>query len=330
MRQLGDAIAFHLPILPAGGAKSSPAARIRTVIGLLMPRTRRTYRTRFALVLTFIGALATAGATPAQRVIEPKPAVRFGAFHSHALRGTVHYSVSLPKGYANSRERYPVVYYLHGLPANSHAFRSIGWLGRAAQETGRKAIVVGMQGARRNDPDAEWHDWGAGRDWETATAHELVGEIDQRYRTIAKREGRVLVGVSAGGYGAALIGYHHPGVFSVFQSWSGYFRPTNPSGTAVLDLGSKRANDWASLHAIVPKMRKRLGRYYRSTYFGFFVGSGDKRFLPDNRRLAREMRKAHVPNHLFRTYKGEHSTRLWRQEARKWIGRALRQAAPAR
>jgi enterochelin esterase-like enzyme len=281
-----------------------------------------------ALATTMVVAVATTAAIAQQDA--PKVAVGDASFHSKALRGTVHYSVYLPKRYATSGKRYPVIYYLHGLPADSHKYRSIGWFARGLEQSGRQAIVVGMQGARGNDVDPEWHDWGAGRNWETAVARELVPLIDRRYRTIARRAGRLIIGVSAGGYGAALIGYHHPGVFSVFQSWSGYFRPTNPAGTAVLDLGSKRANDWASLHAIVPKMRKRLGRNYRTTYFGFFVGTGDGRFLPDNRRLAKEMRKAHVPNHLFRTYKGEHSGQLWQQQAPTWLRRALGQAAPAR
>ena len=256
--------------------------------------------------------------------------VGYGSFYSSAMRGTLHYSVALPSGYATSGKSYPVVYFLHGLPAGGHTYQGVAWVASALQKAGRPAIVIGAQGARGNDPDGEWHDWRAGRDWETSVARDLVGEIDSQYRTIARRQGRVLVGISAGGYGAALIGYHHPGVFSVIQSWSGYFRPTNPQGTAVLDLGSKQANDWASLHAIVPKMRKRLGSHYRSTYFGFYVGTGDDRFLADNKRLGREMTKYKVPNHLFRLYRGGHSMKLWRAHAPAWLARALKQAAPAR
>jgi enterochelin esterase-like enzyme len=256
--------------------------------------------------------------------------VTYGSFHSKAVGGTLHYSVVLPSGYATSRKSYPVVYYLHGLPAGGSTYRGVGWVANAVHATGRQAIVVGAQGARGSDPDGEWHDWGGARNWETSVARELVGEVDSNFRTIPRRQGRVLVGISAGGYGAALIGYHHPGVFSVIQSWSGYFRPTNPQGTAVIDLGSKQANDWASLHAIVPKMRKRLGRFYRSTHFGFYIGTGDKRFLADNKRLGREMTRYKVPNHLFRLYGGGHSMSLWRAHAPAWLSRALGQAASAR
>jgi enterochelin esterase-like enzyme len=276
-----------------------------------------------------VGALVTAGATTAQQNVAPKAKIADGSFRSRALRATLHYAVYLPRGYSGSGRHYPVVYYLHGLPADDGTYRNIAWLAHALEQSGHEAIVIGAQGARGSDTDPEWHDWGGGRNWETATARELVSEVDRHYRTIPARSGRALIGVSAGGYGAALIGYHHPGTFSVIQSWSGYFQPTNPAGTAVIDLGSKRANDWASLHAIVPKIRKLLGRYYTSTYFGFFIGTGDTRFLPDNKRLGREMHDARVPNYAFRIYKGDHSMDLWTEEAPAWIGRALGATAQA-
>jgi enterochelin esterase-like enzyme len=279
-------------------------------------------------LLTLISLVAVLGGGPGVASADAK--VTYGSFHSKAVGGTLHYSVVLPSGYATSGKSYPVVYYLHGLPAGGSTYRGVGWVANAVHATGRQAIVIGAQGARGNDPDGEYHDWGGGRNWETSVATELVGEVDSNYRTIPRRRGRVLVGVSAGGYGASLIGYHHPGVFSVIQSWSGYFRPTNPQGTAVVDLGSKQANDWASLHAIVPKMRKRLGRFYRSTYYGFYVGASDSRFLSDNKRLAREMTKYKVPNHLFRLYSGGHNMKLWQQQAPAWLSRALQQAASPR
>src|SRR3954469_22725898 len=280
---------------------------------------------RLATVL-LLGAVLAGG--PGAAGADAK--VTYGSFHSKAVGGTLHYSVVLPSGDASSDKSYPVVYYLHGLPAGGSTYRGVGWVANAVHATGRKAIVIGAQGSRGSDPDGEWHDWGGGRNWETSVATELVGEVDSNYRTIAGRRGRVLGGSPAGGYGAALIGYHHPGVFSVIQSWSGYFRPTNPQGTAVIDLGSKQANDWASLHAIVPKMRGRLGRFYRSTYFGFYVGTSDSRFRSDNERLDREMAKYDVPHHLFREYSGGHNMKLWQGHAPAWLGRALHQAASPR
>jgi enterochelin esterase-like enzyme len=276
-------------------------------------------------------ALAAPGAgTAGPSAPDRTDSVEDGSFHSDALQGTVHYAVSLPHDYFQSPStRYSVVYFLHGLPAGPSEYRTIGWIASALRRSGHEAIVVGPQGARNGDSDPEWLNWGKGRNWEAAVERELVPTIDSRYRTIASRSGRVLIGVSAGGYGAALIGYHHPGTFSSIQSWSGYFQPTSPDGSKVLDLGSKKANDRASLHALVPKLRKRLGQYYERTYFGFFIGAGDTRFLPDNRRLASEMKSSKIPNTRFRTYQGEHSMDLWQEHASAWIARALDDAASA-
>jgi enterochelin esterase-like enzyme len=257
-------------------------------------------------------------------------AAHAASYRSKALRGKVHYSVYLPKGYATSGERYPVIYFLHGLPAGGDAYNRIGWVAQAVRKAGRKAIVVGAQGARRNDPDPEWLDWGAGRNWETWVSTELVSRIDKRYRTIANRRGRVLIGLSAGGYGAALIGNHNPDVFSVFQSWSGYFEPTTPDGSQTLDLGSKKKNRYANLHRLVPSTRHRFGPYYRNTYFSFYVGTDDGRFLYDNQRLAGEMHDYKVPHHFYRVYSGGHNMKLWQHHAPTWLGRALQQAAAPR
>jgi enterochelin esterase-like enzyme len=264
------------------------------------------------------GALTAPAVAVAGRVTE-------GSFRSGALAGVVHYSVYLPRGYRASTRHYPVVYVLHGLPAGSSAHRSIGWIARVLGQAGRRAIVIGAQGARSGDSDGEWHDWGRGRDWETATATELVRAVDGRYRTIRSRAGRVLIGFSAGGYGATLIGYHHPGTFSVIQSWSGYFEPTNPAGTAVLDLGSRSANALANMHSLVPTLRGRLGAYYRATYFSFYVGTRDHLFLQDNLQLHRETTAYKLPNVSFRVYDGDHGNSLWRTHAARWLSRALGQ-----
>ena len=50
---------------------------------------------------------------------------------------------------------------------------------------------------------------------------ELVPEIDRRYRTIARREGRAVVGKSSGGFGALILAMDHPETFSACASHSG-------------------------------------------------------------------------------------------------------------
>ena len=276
---------------------------------------------------TAVGAPAANGAAgTGSRSL--RGAVSFGSFASPALHGTDHYSVYLPAGYATSGLRYPVIYFLHGLPAPPTAYRSIGTVARAVDQSGRTAIVVGVEGSRAGDTDPEWRDWGPGRDWETASAVELVRVIDARYRTIPTRAGRILIGISAGGYGATLIARHHPATYAVIESWSGYFEPTNPAGTAVLDLGSAAADQWADYSHQIPLLRKRFGKWFSKTYYGFYVGSNDTRFIQENKAIADELRRYHVPHVYFRIYDGAHTWSLWREHAEVWVGRALARAAP--
>src|SRR5262245_7795832 len=173
--------------------------------------------------------VATAGSSP-------RPPLRGSlldcSLPSKALRGRLAFEIYLPPGYAQSRGRYPVIYFLHGLPASPYAFRSMRAFDAALDRTGGRAILVVPQGARDGDSDPEYVDWGPGRNWETAIGTELPRYVDSHFRTIANRRGRALVGLSAGGYGAVLLALHHLDSYSVMQSWSGYFHPTNPSGTA--------------------------------------------------------------------------------------------------
>jgi enterochelin esterase-like enzyme len=271
--------------------------------------------------MTVLFALSAVEAATALRSSTKTLAGKIGyaTFASKALDGTVHYAVYFPPGYDGGKTRYPVVYFLHGLPAADSAYKSIAPIAQALEQAGERAIVIGVQGARSDDTDPEWLDWGTGRNWETATAKELVHVVDSRYRTIASRSGRVLIGISAGGYGATLIALHNPGVFSVVESWSGYFHPTTPDGTAALDLGSSSANARASAHTQLAQIR-------RLEYFAFYVGSQDSLFKPENEQFAKELRSAGIPA-VFRVYPGGHNWTLWSKHAPAWLTNALAVAA---
>src|SRR5437879_9544974 len=127
------------------------------------------------------------------------------SYRSAALGGVLRFAVYLPPGYDTSTTRYPVVYFLHGLPASPYAYRGIGFVVTALEQEGLRALVVAPQGARDGDSDPEYLDWGSGRNWETALSTELPRYVDTHYRTIASRRARALVGLSAGGYGAVLL-----------------------------------------------------------------------------------------------------------------------------
>jgi putative tributyrin esterase len=271
----------------------------------------------YSLVTLTLGALVvTSGAhTRSERPLKVERAI-----YSPAVGGRLRLVVYLPAGYASSGRRFPVVYFLHGLPAAAGSFRGADFLARALASSGRRAIIVAPQGARDTDSDPEYLDWGPGRNWETAIARDVVGYVDSHFRTIGTRRGRAIVGLSAGGYGAVMLALHHLPAFSVVESWSGYFHPTDPAGDHALDLGSLQANANASAHEFVKSLKRGFAR--RPTFFAFYVGSGDDRFRDENQLFHRELAAAGVP-HVFRIYPGGHEQSVWSGHAQAWLGLAV-------
>jgi enterochelin esterase-like enzyme len=288
----------------------------------------RHFGRRAVLVLTlalalFVGVSAPAGAATSAL----RGTMADSSYSSAALKGTIHFEIYLPPDYATSGKRYPVIYFLHGLPAAATDYRQITEVAAAVEASGQEAIVIGVQGARAGDTDPEWRNWGAGRNWETATAKELVRVVDTRYHSIASQAGRLLIGISAGGYGATLIALHNPDVYAVVESWSGYFHATNPAGTAALELGSVDADDWASAHKQIARAKRFLSASGTRTYFAFYVGTGDPLFRTENEEFYLELKEAGLTGIVFRLYAGGHSWTLWSAHATPWLAKGLSVAA---
>jgi S-formylglutathione hydrolase FrmB len=274
--------------------------------------------------------LATAGAAAAVVLCAPGSASsgrrEDTSFVSTAIGGPLRFEAYLPPGYATGTKRYPVVYVLHGLPASATAYTTLRFVERAVDALGRPAIVVVPQAARAGESDPEYVDRGPGDAWETAIATELPRVVDARFRTIRSRAGRALVGISAGGYGAMHLALRHLDEFSVVESWSGYFHPTDPTGTQSLDLGSTARNLQADVHRLIPAVRAKLRSL--PTFIAFYVGRSDWRFYAENETLNQELSEAGIA-HVFRAYPGGHDQRLWQRYAPPWLELALLHLEPA-
>lgn len=234
---------------------------------------------------------------------------------SVALRGTAHALIVLPAGYStHPHERYPVVYFLHGLPAGASAYRSNGWLTGLVSKIG-SFILVEAQGARAGDSDPEYLDWGGGRNWSTYETQELPRFVDSHFRTIRSRSGRAIVGLSAGGYGAAMLGLSHLGEFAAIESWSGYFHATDPTGKSAI-----AAPVSANVHRLIGALAADTRR--RSTFLAFYVGRSDPLFVAENEQLDRELTAERVP-HVFAVYPGGHEKGLWLSHATVWLRLSL-------
>ncbi|HLY86261.1 MAG TPA: alpha/beta hydrolase-fold protein [Gaiellaceae bacterium] len=283
-------------------------------------------------VLTLVTFAALAGgvaAATSSRAGSAAGHVREDSFQSEALQGTMRFAVWLPPGYeSHTHRRYPVLYMLHGLPGGNGSYRSLLFLAPVLNRLHAQALVVFPQAARPGDSDDEYLDLGRGRNWVRALTRELPAAVAARYRAIETRAARGIIGISAGGYGAAILGLHNLDRYRVIESWSGYFHATTPDGRSPMPLAPKVAQ-WADAHSLVPRLAARLTR--NPTFIAFYTGRSDPYpgFVAENERFDRELSAAGIP-HRFAVYPGGHDSALWLLHAPAWLRLALRALAPAR
>ena len=149
------------------------------------------------------------------------------AFMSEALGRQMPYRIFLPPDYgAPSRagQRYPVIYLLHGMGG-----RYDEWSGYGVEEVASQlikdgklghTIIVAPQGGL-----GYWMNQDGGTPWGEYVARDLVKHIDATFRTVARREGRAVGGLSMGGHGAVQLAMNYPDVFGVVGAHSASIRP---------------------------------------------------------------------------------------------------------
>lgn len=258
-------------------------------------------------------SITVAGPRGARRVPVALASVQSTTVTSPALGGYADpVYVVLPPGYASHpRQRYPVLYLLHGFPGEPVQFINVGQVAAteaklAAAGRMKPMILVMPAGTKSFLADEEWANGvRPGNQWETFVARDLVNAIDARYRTIATASGRGIAGLSEGGYGALNIGLHHPREFGLLESWSGYMRADRMPGVFGRGTRLRRYNSPARW---LPRVAGQV--LANHTYIWFYSGASDY-LTRQNRAFAGELTAFGVP-HRFFTAPGRHNWRLWR------------------
>ncbi len=173
--------------------------------------TTRSVRATVFVVLLVLAAAAATAETPKLRAVE---------FFSPAVNRTMKYNILLPSDYESSTQRYPVLYLLHGLTQNYTAWGLSN--GTPFYAGLYEDLIVVMP-----DGGNSWYvNWAASEaaqkhNWEDHLIQDVIGHVDWNFRTIARREGRAISGLSMGGYGALTLGLRHPDLFISIGSTSG-------------------------------------------------------------------------------------------------------------
>jgi S-formylglutathione hydrolase FrmB len=126
-------------------------------------------------------------------------------------------TILLPASYAGSRQRYPVLYLLHGGGQDHTAFALRSWF--RAQASREMILVTPSVGDSwyvnsAADPKAKYEDF---------VVKDLVTYVDSQFRTVHSRDRRAVAGVSMGAWGAMLLGLKYSQTFGAIGALSAPF-----------------------------------------------------------------------------------------------------------
>lgn len=238
---------------------------------------------------------------------------------SEVMKKAYRAAVVLPDSYAKSKEDFSVLYLLHG---GGGQFSD--WL----KETPDKFLVHKLADQYNLIivmPEGEklggYLDSPIQKDnlFETYITKEVISIIDNTYRTIRRREGRVITGLSMGGHGALYLAARNPELFCAAGSMSGALDldPANwkispefanqvaPAFERILGpLNS--APDHYALNSVVNMTDK-----IKTGDFKLIIDCGVDDFLIEpNRELHRRLVYEQVP-HDYTERPGGHSWEYW-------------------
>jgi S-formylglutathione hydrolase FrmB len=124
----------------------------------------------------------------------------------------------------NQVAKLPIVYFLHGWPGSPNALMSgtINALDEAFSAGAAPFICVYPDGNAQTHIDSEWADsYDKKAMIETWLTTNVINTVEAG--NIRTKNQRALLGFSMGGYGAAIIGIHHPELYSQVITLAGYF-----------------------------------------------------------------------------------------------------------
>jgi S-formylglutathione hydrolase FrmB len=233
------------------------------------------------------------------------------------------FRVILPLAYDDKRQIghiYPVMYLLHGLTGHFENWSTKTSLVDYA--AARDLIIVTPEGNNGCYTDSALV---ANDKYESYIVKELIPEIDNRFRTIADRRGRVIAGLSMGGYGAIKFGLKYPEMFSLVGSFSGAlgvatYSSKNPDPISMslasvfgdLDSETRKNNDiFKMIREVTPGKLKSIPFIYQSC--------GTEDFLiQNNREFLALLNEKKVP-HEYREHPGGHDWVFWDNQAQEFL-----------
>lgn len=232
----------------------------------------------------------------------------------HLAGMTVGFNVILPRDYATSTRRYPVLYLLHGYTDHYPAWVSYSRITDYAR--GYEEIIVMPEGD--NGFYTNSHE-DANLAWEGFIMFDLIPYVDSHYRTVASRRGRAIAGLSMGGYGAMKLGLKHPDMFAATASLSGALAAARPREAhsddpefqkLVANVFGPPDNPARAQEDPFELVKKVPAETRPQLYIS--VGSEDF-LLQENRDFVKLLSEFKIP-YQYREFPGKHEWPVWDRE----------------
>jgi len=205
-------------------------------------------------------------------------------------------------------KEYPVTYLLHGYSGNYKSWiDGVPQLVNLAEEY--QMIIV--------TPDGNFDSWywdspeKEDSQYETYISKELVEFIDEKYPTLASKEGRAITGLSMGGHGALYLAIRHQDVFGAAGSQSGGVDitpfPENWNMKSYLGEKSKYPERWEEYSVM-----GQLHLLSRNNLPIIIHCGTDDFFYEANLKLHQELTYLNIP-HTFTANPGGHNWEYWEE-----------------
>jgi enterochelin esterase-like enzyme len=209
-----------------------------------------------------------------------------------------------------------VLYLLHGFGSTRDEWVSKGGIA----ETADRLIAVGTIPPCLIVMPSAGESWYLDRQerMETAFIRDLLPEIESRYAALPARRGRLLAGVSMGGYGALRFALRYPDTFAAAALMSpAIYDPLPPAGSAsrrsavFMAGGSFDPGLWQ--HYNYPTLLDRYRAGGRTVPLYVAAGSEDELNIGGHvQAMARLWEQLHWPG-TFRLLHGRHNFEMWRR-----------------
>jgi S-formylglutathione hydrolase FrmB len=257
---------------------------------------------------------------------KPPPILYPAKVENHKLNSSLMarempYRVILPFKYKKSKDRFPVVYLLHGLTGHFD-----NWADKTnISQYSRDFIIVMPEG------NNGWYtDSGSVPNdrYESYIVKELIPEIDKNFRTSADRYHRIIAGLSMGGYGSIKFGLKYPEMFSLIGSFSGALgaadwteKEIGTNGAiaeSILNVYGAAGSKTRKENDIFQMIRDMPAEKIKDLPF-IYLDCGTEDFLYKNNRDFSDLLQQKKIPHEFRELPGKHDWKFWDAQVQEFL-----------